>query len=118
MAAIAEYELGLSRRLNEGLKHIKNIKVYGITEPERLRERCPTYSFTMQGITSAEICRKMSEEGIYVWNGEDGLGALELVEHLDITKIGGLLRVSLEHYNTVQEIDRFLDVLDSIAKKV
>jgi len=118
MAAIAEYELGLSRRLNEGLTHIKNIKVYGITKPERLQERCPTYSFTMQGITSAEICRKMSEEGIYVWNGEDGLGALELVEYLDITKIGGLLRVSLEHYNTIQEIDRFLDILDSISKKV
>jgi cysteine desulfurase family protein (TIGR01976 family) len=118
MAAIAEYELGLSRRLNEGLKRFENVQVFGITDPDRLRERCPTYSFTMKGITSAEICRKMSDESIFVWNGEDGLGAQELVEYLDIVKIGGLLRVSIEHYNTAAEIDVFLDVLESISKAI
>jgi cysteine desulfurase family protein (TIGR01976 family) len=117
MAAIAEYELWLSERLNKGLKEIDRIKVFGITDPLRLRERCPTYSFIMKGMTSAEICRKMSEEDIYVWNGEDGLGALELVEYLDIVKKGGLLRVSIEHYNTEAEIDRFLEILESLSKK-
>lgn len=116
MAAIAEYELGLSRMLNQGLKDIGHVKVYGITDPERLGERCPTYSFTTDWMTSADICRKMSGEEIYVWNGEDGLGALELVEYLDIVKIGGLLRVSIEHYNTKAEIERFLGVLEGISK--
>jgi cysteine desulfurase family protein (TIGR01976 family) len=115
MAAIAEYELDLSRCLNEGLQAIKNLRVYGITDPERLFERCPTYSFTLKGKTSAEICKRMSDEGIFVWNGEDGCGALELVEWLDIVKLGGILRVSIEHYNTVEEIERFLGVLSSIA---
>lgn len=116
MAAIAEYELGLSRRMNKGLKEITKLKVYGITDQQRLTERCPTYSFTLGGITSAEICKRLSDKDIYVWNGEDGLGALELVEYLDIVKIGGLLRVSIEHYNTEAEIDRFLDVLDSLSR--
>lgn len=115
MAAIAEYEFVLSGKLNSGLKEIKKLKVYGITDSERLRERCPTYSFTLEGITSNDICRKMSKENIYVWNGEDGLGALDLVKYFDIVKIGGLLRVSLEHYNTLGEINRFLEVLDSIS---
>ncbi|UCB45057.1 MAG: cysteine desulfurase-like protein [Spirochaetota bacterium] len=116
MAAIAEYELGLSKKLNEGLSQIKNLKVYGITDPERLNQRCPTYSFVLEGKTSEEICKRMSDEWIYVWNAEDGAGALELVEWLDVVKKGGLLRVSLEHYNTEGEIDRFLEVLRSIAK--
>ena len=115
MAAIVEYEYGLSQKLNAGLKSFKNIRVYGITDSKRIRERCPTYSFTMKGMTSAEICKKMSDEYIYVWNGEDGLGALELVEYLDIVKIGGLLRASIEHYNSEAEIDRFLEVLESIS---
>jgi len=58
----------------------------------------------------------VGDEGIYVWNGEYGLGALELLEYLDLVKIGGLLRVSIEHYNTEEEIDRFLEVLGSIAE--
>ena len=115
MSSIAEYELELSGKLNNGLKEIKKLKVYGITDSERLRERCPTYSFIIDGKTSAEICRKMSEKNIFVWNGEDGLGALDLVEYMDIVKIGGLLRVSIAHYNTDEEIERFLEVLESIS---
>jgi selenocysteine lyase/cysteine desulfurase len=116
MAAIAEYELILSERLNEGLNQIKNLKVYGITDPARLNQRCPTYSFLLEGKTAEEICKRMSDEWIYVWNAEDGAGALELVEWLGVVKKGGLLRVSIEHYNTESEIDRFLEVLRSIAK--
>jgi cysteine desulfurase family protein (TIGR01976 family) len=115
MAAVAEYELGLSKLLMEGLKDVKGLKVFGITDPDRFGERCPTFSFTLKGLTSEDICKRMSAEDIYVWNGEDGLGALELVEYLDIVKIGGLLRVSIEHYNTEEEIKRFLEVLDKIA---
>jgi cysteine desulfurase family protein (TIGR01976 family) len=116
MAAISEYEYVLSEKLNSGLKEIKKLKVYGITDSKGLQSRCPTYSFTIEGMTSADICKKLSDDGIYVWNGEDGLGALELVEFLDIVKIGGLLWVSIEHYNTVDEIERFLEVLEAISK--
>ncbi len=115
MAAIAGYELGLSKLLMEGLKDIEGLKVYGITDTGIFDKRCPTFSFTVKDMTSEDICKKMSAEDIYVWNGEDGLGALELVEYLDIVKIGGLLRVSIEHYNTKQEIERFLEVLGGIS---
>ena len=116
MEAIAEYELGLSRIMNEELGEMENVHVYGITDPERLTQRCPTYSFTLEGMTSAEICRRMSDEDIYVWNGEDGLGAMELVDYLDVVRIGGLLRVSIEHYNTEDEVYRFIEVLDSLSR--
>jgi cysteine desulfurase family protein (TIGR01976 family) len=115
MSAIGEYELELSKKLNKGLKEIKGLKIYGITDEERFNWRCPTFSFTLEGYTSGDICRKMNEAGIYVWNGEEGFGALELVKYLDLMKIGGLLRVSIEHYNTEEEIDRFLEVLRALA---
>ena len=111
MSAITEYELGLGIKLNEGLKNKKGLKVYGITNPDNFSWRCPTFSFTLEGYTSEQICKKMNEKGIFVWNGEEGFGAYEFVKFLDLIKIGGLLRVSIEHYNTEEEINEFLKEL-------
>ncbi len=115
MSAIAEYERVLGERLNIGLKKIKGLRVYGITDENKLDGRCPTFSFFLEGHTSEELCRKMNKENIYVWNGVDGFGALELMKHFDLVKRGGLLRVSIEHYNTIEEIDKFLEVLSKIT---
>jgi cysteine desulfurase family protein (TIGR01976 family) len=114
MAAIAEYEIELGLLLNEGLKKKKGLKVFGITNPEDFVYRCPTFSFTLEGKTPADICRKMNDNQIFVWNGEEGFGAYELVKSMDLIKGGGLLRVSIEHYNTKDEISRFLEVLYSL----
>jgi cysteine desulfurase family protein (TIGR01976 family) len=115
LSAIAEYEKKLGERLNAGLKKIKGLTVYGITDENKFAWRCPTFSFFLEGYTSEELCRKMNKEHIYVWNGVEGFGALELMKHFDLVKRGGLLRVSIEHYNTVAEIDRFLQILGKIA---
>jgi cysteine desulfurase family protein (TIGR01976 family) len=115
MSAIGEYEKGLALRLNNGLKKIKGLKVYGITDENMFDWRCPTFSITLNGYTSAEICRRMNQEGIFVWNGEEGFGALELVKYLGLLESGGLLRISIEHYNTEIEIDRCLEVLDKLS---
>jgi cysteine desulfurase family protein (TIGR01976 family) len=114
MAAVSEYELVLGLKLNDGLKNINGLKVYGITDPSKFHLRCPTFSFTLNGHTSSEISKKMNEKGIFVWNGEEGFGAYELVKYLDLIKTGGLLRVSLEHYNTMDEIEFFLSSLEEI----
>jgi len=114
MSAIGEYELELAKRLNEGLSEVKDLRVYGITDEKDFDKRCPTFSFTLKGYTSVEICKKMNSEGIFVWNGLEGFGALELVKYLKLVERGGLLRVSIEHYNTEEEIDKFLEVLNTL----
>lgn len=111
LAAIREYEIMLALKLNDGLKKKKGLKVYGITDPEDFKWRCPTFSFTLDGYTSVEISKKMNKKGIFVWDGKEGIGAYELAKYLDLIKIGGLLRVSLVHYNTLEEIESFLEVL-------
>ena len=40
--------------------------------------------------------------------------ALELTERLGLEQQGGLLRLGLVHYNTVEEIDRLLGALDEL----
>jgi len=114
MSVIGEYELALGKKLNQGLKEKKGLKVYGITDEDHFDKRCPTFSFTLKSCTSADICKKMNSKGIFVWNGEEGFGALELVKHFDLVRSGGLLRVSIEHYNTDSEIAQFLKVLNEL----
>jgi len=86
-------------------------KIYGITNPDEFGWRIPIFAFKLDRYTSVEICKKMNEKGIFVWGGDWGIGAYELVKYLDLVKLGGLLRVSLVHYNTEKEIDKFLKAL-------
>ena len=37
-----------------------------------------------------------------------------LAEYLGLTDHGGMLRVSMVHYNTLEEVDRFTQALDKI----
>jgi len=40
---------------------------------------------------------------------------LNLTEHFDVEKSGGFLRIGLVHYNTLEEVDRFLTALYEIV---
>jgi selenocysteine lyase/cysteine desulfurase len=79
MYTIAEYEKVLGVKINESLKKIEGLKVYNITDENRFGWRCPTFSFSLEGHTSEEFCWKMNKRHIYMWNGEEGSGALELM---------------------------------------
>ena len=110
MEAIREYEKNLSLRLIEGLQLIKGIKVHGITEPSEMGERVPTVSFVKNGHRPAAMAKRLAEENIYVWDGD--YYAVEVINHLGLSKKGGMLRVGAVHYNTEAEIDTLLNGLE------
>jgi cysteine desulfurase family protein (TIGR01976 family) len=110
LAAIKDYELALGKRLLDGLAKQRRFKVWGISRPEDLSWRVPTVSITMPGINAAEIAAYLAGQGIYVWNGD--MYALALTERLGLLDAGGFVRLGLIHYNTADEVDRVLQVLD------
>jgi cysteine desulfurase family protein (TIGR01976 family) len=114
MAAIKEYEKGLSRALIEGLSSIEGMKVWGITDLDRLDRRAPTVSFTMQGKSPRAIAEYLARHGIYVWDGN--YYALAIMERLDLQKSGGMVRVGAAHYNTLDEVARLIDVMAAMPK--
>ena len=57
------------------------------------------------------IADALAERGIFVWEGN--FYALELTEALGLEP-EGVLRVGVLHYNTMDEVDRFLDELADI----
>ena len=109
LSAIKEYEKTLSARLIEGLQQVKGVKVWGITDPARLDWRVPTVSFTMQGRSPRQIAENLGQRGIFVWDGN--YYALEIMEKLGLQQTGGMLRVGLVHYNTLEEIARLVAAL-------
>ena len=109
MSAIRTYETGLCQRLIAGLQKIPGLRIYGITDPEKLDRRVPTVSFTLEGISPREIALRLAEANIFVWNGN--FYALAVTERLGLEEHGGLLRVGLVHYNTAEEVDYLLGVL-------
>jgi len=112
-AAIHEHERALLERMMAGLKQIPGLKIYGITDPARFNERCTTFAVRIEGHTPLELATKLGNRGFFTWDGN--YYALNLTEHLDVEKSGGFLRIGLVHYNTAEEVDRFLTALREIV---
>ncbi len=117
--AIHRHERSLMERLIAGLKKIPNLKIYGITDPARFNERCPTLAIRVENQTPDQtplaLATKLGEQGFFTWDGN--YYALNLTERLDVEKSGGFLRIGLVHYNTAEEVDRLLAALTEIVKQ-
>jgi selenocysteine lyase/cysteine desulfurase len=105
---ISNYETELISRLLEGLLSIPGIKVFGITDPSRMSERAPTVSFQVAGATSIEVAQRLGDQGVFAWHGN--YYALPLTESLG-TEPAGMVRLGCMHYNTLEEVERTLDLL-------
>jgi len=116
-AAIHEHERALLERMISGLRQIPKLKIYGITDPARFDERCSTLAVRIEDGNPQHyplpLATKLGERGFFTWDGN--YYALNLTEHLDVEKTGGFLRIGLVHYNTLEEVDRFLAALREIA---
>ena len=111
--AIQQHEHALAEILIRGLLAIPGLKFYGIRDVGKLDRRCPTVAVRIAGHTPLELATKLGERGFFTWDGN--YYALNLTERLDVEKDGGFLRIGLAHYNTAEEVQRFLSALREIA---
>ncbi len=113
MFAIRAHERGLSTGTLERLGGVPGLHVHGITDPARVDERVPTFSFTLDGHHPRRIAEHLAARAISVWDGD--FYAWELVRALGLDAAGGLLRVGLVHYNTLEEVDRLVEALHELV---
>ncbi len=113
--AIQKHERILVESLIFGLLQIPGLKLYGIQDPQRFGDRCPTVAVRITGHTPLQLATSLGQRGFFTWEGN--YYALNLTEYLDVEKDGGFLRIGLAHYNTAQEVDRFLEALREIASE-
>ncbi|MFN3389548.1 MAG: cysteine desulfurase-like protein [Allosphingosinicella sp.] len=111
MEGCVAYERMLGDRLLAGLRDIDGVRLYG---PPTMDGRVPTFAFTLEGHHPDAVAAHLAEHGVHAWSGS--FYALEPVGSLGLMESGGLVRVGLCHYNTGEEVDRFLDALGALRR--
>ena len=114
MGAIREYEMTLARALIAVLKRHGAV-IYGISDEAQMDRRVPTICFNIPGITPQQIAKEMGEARIGLRDGH--MFAPRLMKRLGLTMEEGALRISMVHYNKVEEAARFDTVLGEIIAR-
>jgi selenocysteine lyase/cysteine desulfurase len=118
LAAIEDYEKELSRAALAGfddvpgLPDILGVEFYGLKDVNRLDERCPTFAFRIpehdEKETEKRFVMKYGIDLRYVFDSWN-------MAH-NFWKIPRMGRASMVHYNTVEEVHKFLRAAKEIAK--
>ncbi|MFO7608773.1 MAG: aminotransferase class V-fold PLP-dependent enzyme [Candidatus Krumholzibacteriia bacterium] len=109
-AVMEQLEAPLVARLLEYLHGKPGVRVIGPQEAGPAR--VGTVSFVHERLTAREIAAILDRTAIAVRHGH--MYAWHLVEALGLDLEDGVLRVSFVHYNTLDEIERLIEVLDTI----
>lgn len=107
---IRSYEIELSIELLDKLSNIKNLKIYGIKDKSKLNQRVSVFSMRKEGKHPEEMAKILASENIFCWNGH--FFAIELIRRLELEEKGGFLRIGLVHYNTIEEIEKFISIIE------
>lgn len=112
MDCLFDYETELAGRLISGLQALAGVTVHGITTPDAMDRRVPTVIFTVDGVAPSTIAEALGSRNIFVWHGHNY--AVEAARHIGIYDAGGAVRIGPVHYNSADEIDTVLNVLEEI----
>jgi cysteine desulfurase family protein (TIGR01976 family) len=116
MKVIKKYEEGLSQHFLEQATTVPGLRLFGISDVERLSERAPTFAIALGGHSPRNIAEYLGRQGIFTWDGH--YYAVAVMERLGVLEAGGLLRIGFVHYNTKEEIDRLIVGLKQLSKMV
>jgi cysteine desulfurase family protein (TIGR01976 family) len=108
---VAQYEEMLSARLLDFLNSKSNVRIIGKKESDRSR-RVPTISFVIDNVKSNSIPPEVDKHNIGIRYGD--FYARRLIEGLGLPPQDGVIRVSMVHYNTIEEIDRLIKIFDEL----
>jgi len=108
---IANHEEIIANPLLEYLDSRKDINLIGIKKIIN-KNRAPTISFTHKKMTSAHVSKKLINEGIATRN--DNFYAWRCLKALKIDTNDGVIRTSIVHYNTKQDVEKLINALNKI----
>ncbi len=110
-ALIAEHEERLAMRLLSFLETKPGLRIIGPSSAE-LEVRVPTISFVVPGRKASTIPPCLDPLKIAIRWGH--FYAYRPIRDLGLLASDGVVRVSLVHYNTEEEVDRLTEALDSV----
>ncbi len=109
--AFASHEDALAEKLLAFLRSKSAVRIIGHAKVEN-GNRMPTISFVVKDRHSETIVRHADKVNIGIRFGD--FYARRLIESLGLQTQGGVVRVSMAHYNTAEEIDLLIACLDEV----
>lgn len=107
--------------LNETSK-MRNLNVYGVTNVQNVSDRTATFGISVDGLHPEDLCTKLTDKGIYCTSGnhyctfwdtfEEGGGG----KNTALNGMDGVTRIGFLHYNTINDVQNVLNVLQDICK--
>jgi cysteine desulfurase/selenocysteine lyase len=133
MDALAEHEARLTSRLLDKLAQMDGVRVFGISDPARAHEKVGVVPLEVTGVSHYLVAAILSAEGgIGVRNGcfcahpyilellkvppERARTYQQEIQHGIKAHLPGLVRVSFGCYNTEEEVEWFIEVLERIVR--
>lgn len=109
-AAIAAHEASLAERLLAFLRGRRGVRILGVPDGDASR-RVATVSFAVEGRNASEIPSALDARSIGIRYGD--FHSRRLVRALGLTERQGVVRISIAHYNTADEIERTIEALSA-----
>ncbi len=113
LASIRAYEETLSLEMLRVLNDCGAV-VYGVADKRRMHERVPTLCFNLPNVAPAKVTEELSKRNIGIRDGH--MYTPRLMKRLGLANESGVVRASLVHYNTLEEVRRFGSALAEIKK--
>ena len=108
--ALHERGMSLTKKLWDGLARIDGVRLYG---PSPDAPRTPTVAFTVRGVTSTAVARRLAARGVFVSHGDFYAATLVLRlgqgEH-------GIVRVGCSCYTTEEEVERVVEGVAGLGR--
>ena len=109
--AIAAQENALTERLLRYLRGRNDCVIVG-QDDNRDGTRIPTIAFRFDGRNAEDVCKIIDREKIAIRFGD--FHSRRLVEYMGLSDNAGVLRVSMVHYNTIEQVDRLTAAFDRL----
>ena len=109
---MARHEEAVSKPLADFLSTHKRVKLVGRKSADRAL-RAPTFSFVVEGKNSGDVTKALDAQKLGLRHGT--FYAHRAVDSLGYLPRGGVVRASLVHYNSAEDIRRLVDALDRVV---
>jgi cysteine desulfurase / selenocysteine lyase len=106
MAAVESRVTALAERLRNGLSSIGGVTVHDLAA-----QRCAIVTFTLQGVEPSAVVRAAADDGIVINESSATWAALDL----NAKGLERVVRASPHYFNTDDEVDRLVDVIERLS---
>ena len=105
------HEAVLAGRFADFLVSRNTVRLFGCRDGA-VEHRVPVFSFLVDGRASDSVSDALEPEGLAFRNGD--FYAARCIDALGARQHNGVVRVSMVHYNTIEEVDRLIRGLDAV----